>query len=84
MENLTVEITAEQIDTALRAAFAKSLTDSYDSPVREAVDAAIKEKEGAIKKVVDEIIVEAISNPEFKNRIADVVLAKMVETAIKK
>jgi len=84
METLKFEITIQQIETALTAAFPKVLADSYDSPIRKCVEAAVKEKEGAIKKVVDEIITEAITNPAFKTRIADVVLAQMVNAAIKK
>lgn len=84
MENTTIEITQQQIETALSLALTKALNDSYDSPVRKAVEAAIKEKEGVIKKVVDDIIVQAVSNPEFKNRIADAVLAQMVNSALKR
>lgn len=84
MQNMTIEITEEQIESALKAALTKALADSYDSPVRKAVETAIKEKEGIIKKVVDDIIVQAVSNPEFKNRIADAVLAQMVNSALKR
>lgn len=84
MENLTVQITQEQIGKALEISLAKALTDSYDSPIRKCIESAIKDKEGLIKKVVDEIITEAIANPSFKTKLADIVIAQMVNAAIKK
>ncbi len=84
MTNVTLEVTQEMIEAALKQALTKALADSYDSPVRKAVEASIKEKEGAIKSVVDEIITSAIADPAFKSRIADVVIAQMVNSAIKR
>lgn len=84
METIKVEITKDQIQKAFELAAAKVLTNDYGNPVREAMEKSIKEKEGEIKKVVDEIIVEAISNADFKERIAQAVIARMVESALKR
>jgi len=84
METINITITSEQIETAVKSALTNALKDSYDSPVRKAVEASIKEKEGAIKQVVDSILTEAISSPEFKSRIADHVISLMVANAVKK
>jgi hypothetical protein len=84
MENLTLNVTQKQIEDALNASLTKALADSYDSPIRKAVEACIKENDGAIKAVVNEIIASAIADPAFKSRIADVVIAQMVKSAIGK
>lgn len=84
METLNIGVTQKQIEDALTANLTKYLTDSYDSPIRKCIEAAVKEKEGEIKAVVNEIISSAIADPAFKSRIADVVIAQMVNSAIRK
>lgn len=84
MENITIEVTKEQIQQAFQLHVQKILKDDYGSPIKKALEDAVKEKEGAIKKVVDEIIVAAISDPEFKEKIASAVISRMVESAIRK
>lgn len=84
MEDIKLTVTQEQIQKAMEAAMVKALSDSYDSPVRKAVEESIKNADGLIKKAVNEIIGAAISDPEFKSRIADVVLTQMVASALKK
>lgn len=85
MENITVEITIEQIQKAFSLAAEKYLLkDSYDNPIKNAFERSIKEKEGDIKKIVDEIIVAAISSPSFKEKISDTVISKIGSIGIKK
>lgn len=84
MENITIEITEEQIRNSFKLAAEKILKDDYGNPVKKAMEEAIANKQGEIKKVVDEIIVSAISDPEFKEKIAQAVISKMVESALRK
>ena len=84
METITIEIGIEKMKAAIGSLVEEVFKSSYNNPVKNAIEAAVKEKEGAIKKVVDEIIVDAISNPEFKKQIADNVIQRMVESAIKR
>lgn len=83
METIKVEITEEKIRNAMELSLDKILKSDYDNPVKKAMDAAINDKQGEIKKVVDEIITAAISSPDFKTRIADAVISRMVESALK-
>lgn len=80
---ITIQITQKQIEDGITNAITKAMASSYDSPIQKCIDAALKENEGAIKLVVNEIIVAAISDKEFKARVADVVIAQMVTNAIK-
>jgi hypothetical protein len=84
MENITIEITEEQIRNSFKLGVEKLLKDDYGNPVKKALEEAINSKQGEIKKVVDEIIVSAIRDPEFKEKIAQAVISKMVESALRK
>lgn len=84
METITVNITDEMIRVGIEKCITEALKNSYSNPVNDAVNASIKESGGAIKKVVDEIIVSAVTSAEFKTKIADIVIAKMVESSLKK
>lgn len=83
-ENITLEITREQIQNAFKLGVEKLLKDDYGNPVRKALEEAINSKQGEIKKVVDEIVSSAICDSEFKDKIASAVIAKMVESALRK
>lgn len=83
MQDITVTITAQKIQEAFDKSATEIFKSDYSNPVRTLMDAAIKENSGAIKKVVDEIIADAVSSPEFKSRIADAVIANMVKSAMK-
>ena len=84
MENIKIEIGADKIQEAFNLAAAEVFESSYSNPVKDLLTKAINEQEGAIKKIVDEIIVEAISKAEFKTKIADAVIKNMVDAAIRK
>lgn len=57
---------------------------SYSNPVADLLKQSITEKNSEIKKIIDEIIASSISSPEFKTRMADVVITKMVENSLRK
>lgn len=84
MESVQVTITDQQIRDGIEKSISEALKSSYNNPVNDAVNKALKEKEGAIKLLVDEIINSAILNPDFKSKLGDLVLSKMVEFALKK
>lgn len=84
MESIKFEITINKIKESFSNAVDKILKDDYGNPVKKAVEEAINSKQGEIKKVVDEIIVSAISDPLFKEKIAQAVISKMVESALRK
>jgi LPS O-antigen subunit length determinant protein (WzzB/FepE family) len=84
MESVTVTIPGEKLQEALVAAAESVFKSSYDSPIQKAMKAAITEKEGLIKKVVDDIIADALNNTDFKARMGDIVLRSMIESAMKR
>jgi hypothetical protein len=84
MEDITVTIPGEKLQEALVKAAEDVFKSSYDSPIQKMMKAAITEREGQIKKLVDDIISEALSNADFKARMGDIVLRSMIESALNK
>jgi hypothetical protein len=83
-EGITVKIPTSQLEDALNKAAAEMFKSSYSNPMIDLLTKSIKENEGTIKKIVDSIIVEAIGSAEFKTKMADIVIQRMVESALKK
>ena len=84
MENITITIAGQKLQDALDKAAEELFKSSYDNPIAKMLKAAVEAKEGEIKKVIDEVITQAMTNPELKTRIADVVISRMVEGALKR
>lgn len=84
MENITISVTQDELQAAVEKAVKYALTTDYDNPVKETVDKAMKTQSGVISQMVTEIITTAVADPDFKKKLTDVVLAKMVESALKK
>ena len=85
MENeVVVKISFDKIRIALERAADDMFKTSYGNPISELLKKCIEEKEGDVKKIVNEIIISSINNSDFKTKMGDVVLQKMVEGALKK
>jgi phosphopantetheine adenylyltransferase len=84
MTEIQVNVTEEQVRAGIEKCLTEALKSSYSNPVNDAVVKALKEQEGVIKKFVDELIANAIANPEFKTKLGEIVLGKMIELALKK
>lgn len=77
---IEIKLSEERVRRAFENAADNILKSEYGNPIREAMEKSIKEKEGEIKKVVDEIISAAISDPSFKERIANAVINRDMST----
>ena len=84
MENLTVTITPDKLQAGFQNAVDKIFESSYSNPMIDLLTKAIKDKEGAIKLIIEEIIAKSLSDPEFKKRMADAVISRMVEASFRK
>lgn len=86
MEQPTVklEIGYDKIQVALEKAAEELFKSSYNNPMLDLLKKAVEEKHGVVKAIVDEIIVSAISSPDFKEKISAIVIQRMVESALKK
>jgi len=84
MSEITVTIGLDKIQEAFQQASEEIFKNSYSNPVKKLLEQAFSEKEGAVKAIVSEIITEAIGSPDFKTKMGEVIIQKMVEGAIKK
>ena len=84
MEDVIVTIKSEKIKEALEKAADEVFKNSYSNPLTDLMKKCISEKQGDVEKIVNEIIVDAISAPEFKAKMANIVIQKMVESVLKK
>jgi hypothetical protein len=83
-ESIAISIGFDKIRVALEKAADELFKSSYNNPVAEILRKSINEKESEVKKVIDEIIVGALTDPAFKSKMADVIIQRMVEGALKR
>jgi hypothetical protein len=84
MEAIKVEISEEKLRIGLEKAIDELFKSSYSNPINDILKKCVNEKEGEIKKIIDAIIVQAIGSPDFKTKMSDLVIQRMVESALKK
>lgn len=84
MEEITIKINYNKIQTAFQIAAEKMFESSYSNPVKDLLEKAFKEKEGVLKSIVDGIISEALTSPEFKDKITSAVINNLVNAALRK
>lgn len=84
MENITVVIPISKLQEVVESNIASILKNDYNNPVRKAIEEAIAEKHGPIKDFVAAVITETLTQPEFKTRMGEIVLQRMVEASMKK
>ena len=84
MESIQVEISIEKLKVGLEKAVDEVFKCSYNNPVTKLLEDAIKAKDGQIKLLFDDIISKALDNPEFKEKISQTVISRLVESALKR
>ena len=82
--SVKIEIGFDKIKIALEKASDELFKNSYNNPILDLLKKCIEEKGGEVKRIVDEIIIESINSPDFKTKMADVIIQRMVEGALKK
>lgn len=81
---LTVTVSTEKLQEALSATVDNILKSTYGNPFKDCVEKALKDKDGEIKKFVDETISEVLNMPDFKAKLGEAMMARMVESALKR
>jgi len=84
MEDVTVTIPGAKLQEALIKSAEDVFKSTYDSPIQKVMKAAIADKEGQIRKLIDDIISDALSSADFKTRMGDIILRSMIESALNK
>jgi len=85
MENITIKgneleaIITESIPKILKEKF----TSSYSNPLADAITAELKEQDGVIRAYIKSVIVEIVSNEELKKKVANEIIAQMIQKGIR-
>lgn len=79
---IDIEELQKLVEQNLPKILTEALLDKYDSPLKKAVEEAVKEKTGVINVMVNEILSEAFTNPKFKEKLSDMVLSNLINKAI--
>ena len=84
MSEITITIPEEKLREAISKGIDNVLKSDYGNPVREIIEKSIKDQNGPIKAFVDQLVLDAVTNPDFKERMSSVVVNKLVEAALKR
>lgn len=84
MENITVVISVSKLQEVVEKNISDILNNSYNNPVKTAIETVIKEQQGAIQEFVRTVITETLTQPEFKVKMGEIVMQRMVESSLKK
>lgn len=78
------EISKDKIQAAVEISVDNILKSSYGNPFKDCIEKALKEKENAVSKCVSDIITETLNREDFKTKLGEILMNRMVESAIKK
>lgn len=82
--DLTFTVTTEKLQEAISTSVDTILKSSYGNPFKDCIEKALKEKDGEIKKAVDSIISDVLNRPDFKEKLGEAMMARMVEATLKR
>jgi len=80
---LKLEDIKKTLEEKLPEWFAEKLSSSYDNPLKDAVDEAIKSKEGIIKKLVNNIFDKLLTDENFKEEIGSRVITAVIQKGLR-
>lgn len=81
--NIDIEELQKIISENLPKMLTEALLDKYDSPVRKAVEYAVKEKEGVVNTLVNDILSKVLLEEAFKEKVTDAVISHILVKNLK-
>jgi hypothetical protein len=83
-ESLKIEISYEKFKAAMLKSVDDIIGSTYSNPIKSMVESAFKDKEGQVKLFVEKIIAETLLTPDFKTKMSEAIMNKMIESALRK
>lgn len=80
LDNVALE---KIITDSLPKVLSEKLTCSYGNPIAVILDEEFKNMTGELRVFIKSILASVLTNPEFKIKIADIVLSKIVQQGLK-
>lgn len=81
--NIDIEELQKIISENLPKMLTEALLDKYDSPIRKAVEYAVKEKEGVVNTLVNDILSKVLLEEAFKEKVTDAVISHILVKNLK-
>lgn len=78
-----LKITKERILELIPKFFDDVLKSEYSNPIKSAVEAAVKSQESHITKMVNDVIAECLTTPEFEAELKRQVIGRILTKALK-
>lgn len=82
MEDIKVKEIQARVNELLPEFVLKALSDSYDSPLKKAIDEAIKNQEGAIKQFIDKQLADLFASEEFGKEVQKTLITEILKKGI--
>lgn len=79
MEDIKVEEIQKKVSELLPSFVIKALTDSYDSPLKKAVEESLKSQGGAIKQFIDKQLATLFQSKEFGQEVQKLLIAELLK-----
>lgn len=76
---LSRQFITEKIVNAIPTVVGEMFERSYSNPLKDAIEAEIKENDGVIRKLVKELILEVLSDAKTKESLKDKIVEKIIE-----
>lgn len=84
MTEITITIPEDKLREGIAKSIESVLKSEYSNPFADLVKKALSDQSGPLKTFIDEIIANALTQPEFKEKVSQVVITKLVESALKR
>jgi len=84
MEDLifSAKMLQDAIEESMPAVIKDKLSSSYSSPLAKAIEEELNKQDGVLRALVGQTISKAINDEEFKKRLGDKVLEKIIEKGL--
>ena len=76
------EVLKQKITESLPKILDDILGSTYSSPLRDVVKEELEAQQGTIRKLINEVIVQALGDTKFKEQLGQIVLTKIVEKGL--
>ena len=86
MENVIIQVSELEkvLQVAIPQVLKETLTSSYSTnPLKNAIEAEIKEHEGVIKQFVRSVMADILTKDEFKKKVSDELLMQIIQKGLR-
>lgn len=80
---ISAELIKLKISESIPKVIEEMFTRAYSNPLRDAIEATVREKDWEIKQFVRDLLLEIVSNGGFRDEVKNALVAKILMNGIK-